>query len=94
MRTVTIKTFQEAPYWTDIKRLSDEDKYILISLIKDTMGKAELTSEEDELEQFVRTIPSDVIKTAAALAHEDYKEGKCIPHSQIKDYIKQEMGWN
>lgn len=51
------------------------------------------SSCDENMERFVETIPSDVIMTAAALAHEDLKAGRCIPQSQIKDFIKQEMGW-
>lgn len=94
MRTATIKTFQRAPYWEAIKRLSNEDKYMLIDLIKESMDKTEPVSEDETMENFVQTIPADVLRTAATLAHEDFKNGKCIPQSQIKDYIKAEMGWN
>ncbi len=94
MRTAAIKTFQRAPYWEAIKQLSNEDKYVLIDLIKESMDKTEPILENETMNRFVKTIPQDVLQTAAALAHEDFKNGRCIPQSQIKDYIKQKMGWN
>lgn len=39
-------------------------------------------------------IPQDLLMEAAEFAIKEYREGKCIPHSQVIEEIKKERGWN
>lgn len=38
-------------------------------------------------------LDEDLMRRAAEYAHKQYLEGKCIPHSEVMDRIKEEMGW-
>lgn len=46
-----------------------------------------------ETEDFLEALDEDLMKRAFEAAHQDYLAGRCIPNSQVDDYINSELGW-
>jgi len=47
------------------------------------------TIDGDLLEQIDESLMAHTFQSA----HQDYLAGKCVPNSQVVDYIKKELGW-
>lgn len=44
-------------------------------------------------EEYLEEIPKDTMRMLIDMAMDDFKSGRCIPHSQIDAQIKERMGW-
>ena len=38
-------------------------------------------------------IDENLMKKAFEAAHQDYLAGRCIPHAQVMDMVKERLGW-
>lgn len=45
------------------------------------------------VEDYLKAVPKETIRSLVDLAIEDYKMGRCTPHSQMDSWIKERMGW-
>lgn len=45
------------------------------------------------VDDFVASIPKDLMRRMIDVAIRDCKEGKGIPHAQMDEYLKERMGW-
>ena len=74
------------PYWNEIKKLSSEDKYALITLLESSL------SEEDVNEESIHGIPRDVMIAAAEYSLKEAHAGHCVPNSEVESYIAEKRG--
>lgn len=44
-------------------------------------------------EEYLESISGEVMRALVDLSVEDYKMGRCTPHSQIDAWVKERMGW-
>lgn len=44
-------------------------------------------------EEYLKKVPEDSIRMLIDIALDDFKSGRCTPHSQIDARIKERMGW-
>ena len=79
------------PFWNEIRKLSWQDRSELANLIEISLENDE--SQPSNVENFLEGIDESLLKRAAEYAHKQYLEGKCIPHDEVMDKIKEEMGW-
>lgn len=75
------------PYWNEVKKLSSEEKYALITLLESSL------LEESENEEYIHGIPRDVMIAAAEYSLKEARAGRCIPNSEVESYIAQKRGW-
>lgn len=45
------------------------------------------------MDNFVNSIPRDVLTQAIDFAIKEHKAGHCMPHTQIDEMAKERMGW-
>ena len=50
-------------------------------------------AEIKESDDYLDSLDEDLMKQTFEAAHQDYLAGRCIPNSQMVDYIKSELGW-
>ncbi len=67
-------------------------------LVENFLMKFQVPSSQAEIskenaDEFLETIDEKLIMQTFATAHQDYLAGRCIPNSQVVDYIKSELGW-
>lgn len=79
-----------APYWNEIKKLSREDRCNLAELISESLESEELDQSVDD---FLSELDADLMRRTAACVHKQHMEGKCIPHNEVMERIKENMGW-
>ena len=75
--------------------LNISDQSILPSLLNTLRQfKGVVIDEESTCDSYSDVIPQDLLMEAAEFAIKEYREGKCISHSQVIEEIKKERGWN
>ncbi len=79
------------PYWNEIKNWSREDRRTLAALIDESLEEDQTT--DGEVENFLGQLDENLMRRAAEFAHQQYLEGKCIPHSEVMSRIKEKMRW-
>lgn len=50
-------------------------------------------SSTRSVDDFVASIPVDLMQKLAEFSIEEYKAGRCIPHEQVDELINKRMGW-
>lgn len=75
------------PYWNEVKHLSSEDKYALITLLESSL------SEEEVNEENIHGIPRNVMIAAAEYSLKEARAGRCLPNSEVESYIAKKRGW-
>ena len=78
------------PYWNEIKHWSREDRSNLAELIEVSLNDDD---SDEMMETFAEQLDDTAMKAAAEFAYQESKAGKCIPHSQVLDMVKEELGW-
>lgn len=94
MSTATQSRITDTSVWREVKNWSDDDKNALITLLYTSMNidAYQLPEEEDEA-AFVNDIPRDALRGCVEMALKDHEAGRTIPQSEIKDYVKKQLGW-
>ena len=78
------------PVWNEIKNWSREDRANLYELLEVSLGEK---IEDSGMQDFVDSLDKGALQAAAEFAYQENKAGRCIPQSQVFDWIKEEMGW-
>lgn len=94
MNTITIdsKIYKGAEMYAKLHNISVER---LVEKFLQTFLKPSSESESitEVSEKFLDALDEDLMKQSFEVAHQDYLAGRCIPNSQMVDYIKSELGW-
>lgn len=70
------------------------DKHILQEESKDAVSEPIVGyGTKAEIEEGVCGLPSDLLAKAAKLALEEHRSGQCIPHEEVMNSVRGEMGW-
>ncbi len=88
--TGNVTSDRAVPYWNEIKDLSWEDRHNLAELLE-----VSLVNDSDKAiaEDFVREMPVEALEMASEYALRESRAGRCIPHQQAMDWIKEKRGW-
>ncbi len=62
-------------------------------LMKFQTPSIEADTLDIDTEEFLDSLDEDLMKQAFEAAHQDYLAGRCVPNSQVLDYVKGELGW-
>ena len=94
MKTIAIDNniYKGAEIYAKLHNISVErlvEKYLL------TFQKpsSEIETVAENTDDFLDSLDEDLMKQTFETAHQDYLAGRCIPNSQVVDYIKSELGW-
>lgn len=93
--TLATTRIQETPVWNEVKSWSIDDKRSLITLLYDTMveEKQDCDAMESVEEAFANQLSKDLLSRLGEYALQESRAGKCIPHAQAMEMIKERMGW-
>ena len=85
---------RQTPVWNEVKGWNLEDKKALITLLYSTIGASSFSNKDDqEAENCASQVSKDLLLQVGEYALEESRAGRCIPHSQAMNMIKQRMGW-
>ena len=88
------REIQNTPVWNEVKSWNLEDKQALISLLYSSMEDSSSPNKnEQETENCASLISKDLLLQVGEYALEESRAGRCIPHAQAMNMIKQRMGW-
>lgn len=87
--TNTIEQEKVIPYWNEVKVLSSEEKYALITMLESSLSEEYI----EENAKAIHGIPRDVMIAAAEYALKESRAGHCMPNSEVKSFIFQKRGW-
>jgi len=89
------RDIQQTPVWNEVKGWNMEDKQALIKLLYLSMGDSTFSNknEQEEAETCASQISKDLLYQIGEYALEESRAGRCIPHAQAMNLIKQRMGW-
>lgn len=88
------RDIQQTPIWNEVKSWNVEDKQALITLLYSTMGESSfLNKDEQKVETCASQVSKDLLLQVGEYALEESRAGRCIPHKQAMNMIKQRMGW-
>lgn len=65
-------------------------------LVENFLTKFQTSSVDEDVsdtEKYLETVNAKLMRQTFESAHQDYLAGRCIPNSQVLDYIKSELGW-
>ena len=79
------------PFWNEIKNLSREDRSNLVELIE--LSLQEDNDDDKTMKSFIDNLDETAMKVAADFAYKESLSQKTIPHSEILDVVKEELGW-
>ena len=79
------------PFWNEIKNLSREDRSNLVELIE--LSLQEDNDDDKTMKSFIDNLDETAMKAAADFAYKESLSQKTIPHSEILDVVKEELGW-
>ena len=79
------------PFWNEIKNLSREDRRNLVELIE--LSLQEDNDDDKTMKSFIDNLDETAMKAAADFAYKESLSQKTIPHSEILDVVKEELGW-
>ena len=94
MNTITIdsKIYKGAEMYAKLHNIS-VDHLVETLLEKFQVSSFKSETVNDNAEEFLDALDEDLMKQTFEAAHQDYLAGRCIPNSQVVDYIKAELGW-
>ena len=89
------RDIQQTPVWKEVKGWNMEDKQTLIKLLYSSMGASSVSpkNEQEEVEVCASQVSKDLLLQIGEYALEESRAGRCIPHAQAMNMIKQRMGW-
>ena len=88
------RDIQQSPVWKEVERWNVEDKQALIALLYSTMSDSSfLNKDEQDVETCASQVSKDLLFQIGEYALEESRAGRCIPHAQAMNMIKQRMGW-
>ena len=89
------RNIQQTPVWNEVKNWDVEDKQALITLLYSSMGDYSFSNkkEQEDTEACASQISKDLLFQIGEYALEESRAGRCIPHAQAMNMIKQQMGW-
>ena len=79
------------PFLNEIKNLSREDRRNLVELIE--LSLQEDNDDDKTMKSFIDNLDETAMKAAADFAYKESLSQKTIPHSEILDVVKEELGW-
>ena len=79
------------PYWNEIKNWSREDRSNLVELIE--LSLQEDNDDDKKMKSFIDNLDETAMKAAADFAYKESLSQKTIPHSEILNVVKEELGW-
>ena len=79
------------PFWNEIKNLSREDRSNLVELIE--LSLQEDNDDDKTMKSFIDNLDETAMKASADFAYKESLSQKTIPHSEILDVVKEELGW-
>ena len=79
------------PFWNEIKKLSREDRSNLVELIE--LSLQEDNDDDKKMKSFIDNLDETAMKAAADFAYKESLSKKTIPHSEILNVVKEELGW-
>ena len=65
-------------------------------LVESFLVRFQTTSVAEEVldtEKYLEGIDEKLMEQTFKTAHQDYLSGRCLPNSQVLDYVKGELGW-
>lgn len=62
-------------------------------LVEKYLSRLQIPKAQTETEDYLDGIDEELMKQTFETAHQDYLAGRCVPNSQVVDYIKGELGW-
>ena len=94
MNTITVdsKIYRGAEIYAKLHNISVDrlvEKYLMTFQVPSSESES-MTKEADE---YLDSLDEDLMKRTFEAAHQDYLAGRCVPNSQVVDYIKSELGW-
>lgn len=78
------------PFWNEIKKLSWEDRSNLAELIE--LSLQEEKCDDKKMQSFIDNLDETAMKAAADFAYKESLSQKTIPHSEILNVVKEELG--
>jgi len=89
------RDIQQTPVWKEVEGWNMEDKQTLIKLLYSSMGASTVSkkNEQEEAEVCASQVSKDLLLQVGEYALEESRAGRCIPHAQAMNMIKQRMGW-
>lgn len=92
MQVSNIK-IQNSPVWNEVKNWDTDDKRMLITLLYTSIKDDEQSKKDEDMEVFTDGISKDLLLQAGEYALKESRAGRCIPHAQAMQVIKERMGW-
>ena len=94
MNTITVDSniYRGAEIYAKLHNIS-VDRLVEKFLMTFQKPTSESETVAEESNDFLDSIDEDLMKQTFEAAHQDYLAGRCIPNSQVVDYIKSELGW-
>ena len=92
MNTITVDSniYRGAEIYAKLHNIS-VDRLVEKYLMTFQMPSSESLNKESD--DYLDSLDEDLMKQTFEAAHQDYLAGRCIPNSQVVDYIKSELGW-
>ena len=93
MSTITVdsKIYKGAEIYAKLHNISVD------SLVEKFLMKFQISSESEtaskESDDVLDALDENLMRKTFEAAHQDYLSGRCVPNSQVVDYIKSELGW-
>ena len=93
MSTITVdsKIYRGAEIYAKLHNISVD------SLVEKFLMKFQISSESEtvskESDDVLDALDENLMRKTFEAAHQDYLSGRCVPNSQVVDYIKSELGW-
>lgn len=93
MSTITVdsKIYKGAEIYAKLHNISVD------SLVEKFLMKFQIFSESEtaskESDDVLDALDENLMRKTFEAAHQDYLSGRCVPNSQVVDYIKSELGW-
>lgn len=94
MNTITVdsKIYKGAEIYAKLHNIS-VDRLVEKYLMTFQIHSSETESMPQESDEYLDSLDEDLMKRTLEAAHQDYLAGRCVPNSQVVDYIKSELGW-
>lgn len=94
MKTIAIDSniYKGAEMYAKLHNISVE-RLVEKFLMTFQKPSSETDAVADDSADFLNALDEDLMKQTFEAAHQDYLAGRCIPNSQVVDYIKSELGW-
>lgn len=94
MKTISIDSdiYKGAEMYAKLHNISVE-RLVENFLLTFQKPSSEIETVAEDSDEFLDALDEDLMKQTFEAAHQDYLAGRCIPNSQMVDYIKSELGW-